>query len=180
MLKKKGGKISGEKGLLVAIILLLCIVFGGVQYAAPVCGDEDSLLAEVTIVSPVAESYGARVVASSHVFLRWFALGEPDRKGAWMLRRGWIDIELKDVVTDCNQVSVWVAKRGWRSPGFKVYVSADGSSWTKVESGSCTTGSYTRYEFGGDFGDVKYVKVKRNGAGRWSVMLLDAVMAERR
>jgi hypothetical protein len=171
-------RLMNKKILIIAGTLSLCVVFAAVQYAAPVYGD-DSLPAEVTIVSPSAESYGARVIVSSQVFLRWFALGEPDVEGARMLRKGWVDIELEDRVTDCSEVSIWARKAGWGVASFTVYISADGNTWTHIGGGKCTSTSYSQYDFSGDFGDVKYIKVKRNGWGRWSVMMLDAVMAER-
>ena len=167
-----------RKVLTIVGVLLLCVVFTTVQYAAPVYGDEDSLPADVTVTSPSAESYGASVAASSRVFLPQHAPGEPDGRGAWMLRRGWIDIELGDMVTGCNDISIWAAKGGWGFPSFNVHVSTDGSTWTYIGSGKCTSGNYAHYDFSGDFGDVRYIKVKRNGSGRWSVMLLDAVWAK--
>ena len=174
----KRDRVVNRKGLLVTGILSLCIVFGAVQYAVPVYGSEDSLPAEATVTSPSAESYGASVAASSRVFLPQHAPGEPDGRGAWMLRRGWIDIELEDTVTGCTNISIWTVKRDWRSPSFKVYVSADGSTWTYIGGCKCTSTGYTRYDFSGIFGDVRYIKVRRNGSGRWSVMLLDAVRAK--
>ena len=178
MLKEKGGVVN-KKFLFIVGVLLLCVAFAVVEYALPAYGSEESLTATATVTSPSAESYGASVAASSQVFLPWHALGKPDGWGAWMLRRGWVDIELEDVVTDCNEVSIWARRAGWGFPRFDVYVSADGSSWIDVGSGSCTSKGYTRYDFSGDFGDVEYVKVRRNGSGRWSMMMLDAVVGER-
>ena len=173
-----------KKSVFVIASLLLCIVFAAVHYAVPAYGSDESLLtASVTVTPPVSESYGTRVSASSWVFLRRLTLGEPDSGGAWMLRRGriggGIGIELEDMVADCSKVSIWAAKRGRRAPSFKVYVSADGSHWTYIGSGKCTSTGYTRYDFSGDFGEVKYVGVKRDNK-RFAVILLDAVMAERR
>ena len=162
--------------VLIGGALLFCFVLGVVQNAAPVHGDEESITAGVTVRAPVAESYGATIVASSRVLLRWRALGEPDGRGAWMLRGGRISIELEDMVTDCSDVSIWAAKRGWRSPRFTVYVSADGSNWTYIGGARCTSRRYVRYDFGGDFGEVKYIGVRR--AGQWSVLLLDAAWAK--
>ena len=180
LFSEEKSRLMNRKVLTIAGVLLLCVVFTVVNYAAPVYGDEDSLPAEVTVTSPAAGSYGVEVVGSSRVLLPRRALSEPDGRGAWMLCRGWIDVELEDMVTDCSEVSIWAAKRGRRSLRFNVYVSADDSAWIHIGSGKCTSRSYARYDFSGDFGEVKYIKVKRNGLDRWSVMVLDAVMGERR
>lgn len=170
-----------KKWPLVAGILLLCVICGAMQYTAPAYSSDDSS-DEVTVTATVgpSESYGARVVASSRwVFLPWRALGEPNGRGAWMFHRGWISIELENMVTDCSTISIWSAKRGRGAPYSSVYISSDGSTWTHIGGGKCTSTSYTRYDFSGAFGDVKYVKVKRNWVAPRSVLLLDAVMAKR-
>ncbi len=87
-----------------------------------------------------------------------------------------------DMVIGCNEVSIWAAKVGCGSPRFSVYVSADGANWTEVGSVSCSSSPwwplcYARYDFNGDFGDVKYVKVSRGGP-LWSWLLLDAARAK--
>jgi len=144
----------------------------------PTYAADDSIDVTVTVTSPSPESYGVSVAVSSRVFLPWRALGEPDGSGAWMFQKGWIAIELEGTVTDGNNISIWVAKRGWKSPVFKVYASVDGSTWKHIGGGKCTTTGYTRYDFSGAFGDVKHIKVERNGSGRWSFMLIDAVRAK--
>lgn len=168
-----------KKALSLVVVLLLCVALVAEQYAVPVWAEDESLLdATVTVTSSSPESYGASVAASSGVFLQGSALGQPDSWGAWMHRRGWISIELEDTVMDCSHVSLWLAKIGRRDPGFKVYISTDGSNWTYIGNDRCTTGSYTQYDFSGDFNEVKYIKIKRNGSGRWSWLLIDAVRAK--
>ena len=167
-----------KQTLFVVCILLLCVIFAAGQYAVPTYASDEPIDVTVTVTSSSPESYGVSVVDSSRVFLPWRALGEPDGSGAWMFQKGWIAIELEGMVTDGSNISIWAAKRGWKSPAFKVYASADGSTWKHIGGGKCTSGSYTRFDFSGAFGDVKYIKVKRNGPGRWSFILLDAVWAK--
>jgi len=175
--KEKAGRI-GKKFLDIISILLLCVIFAAGQHAVPTYAADEPIDVTVTVTSSSPESYGESVAASSRVFLSWRALGEPDSQGAWMLQRGWISIKLEGTVANCSGISIWAARRGWRSLSFKVYASADGSAWKHIGGGKCTSRSYTRYDFSGAFGDVKYIKVKRNGSGRWSFMLLDAVWAK--
>ena len=166
-----------KEALFVASILSFCLVFVLALDVVPVCGDgELPLEATVTVVEPCEESYGESITGSSGVFLPWYALDVPDNEGAWMFRHGWVSIRLEGLVTNCSDISIWAAKRGWRSPYFKVYASSDGGNWIYVGSGSCTSKEYTRYDFGGSFGDVEYIKVKLGS--RWSIMLLDAVWAK--
>jgi len=169
---------SGEKFLFIISLWLLCVTLAAGQYAGLVYADDDAIDATVTVTSTSEESYGVGVVASSRVLLSRRALGEPDSRGALMFAKGWVSIELEGTVTDCSQVSIWLAKRGKGSPRFKVYTSSDGSSWTYIGGGKCTSQRYSRYDLGGDFGDVQYIKVKCNQSWRWSAISLDAVYAK--
>lgn len=176
--KKKTGRPS-KKSIFIGGILLLCVILAQVQYAVLVYADKGPIDVTVTVTSPpIAESYGASIAASSGVVLPGRALGEPDGKGALMFRRSWVSIELEGTVKDCSDISVWVAKRGWRSHEFKLYASSDGSTWIYVGSGTSTSGRYTRYDFAGTFGEVKYIKFERDKWWRWSIMSLDAVWAK--
>jgi len=175
--KGKVGRI-GKNSLDIISILLLGVILVVGQHAVPIYAADEPIDVTVTVTSTSPESYGKNVLASSRVFLSRWALGEPDSRGAWMLWRGWVSIELEDVITDCGDISIWTAKRGWKSSVFKVYASVDGSNWKHIGGGKCTTRSYTRYDFSGAFGDVKYIKVQRNASGRWSTILLDAVRAK--
>ncbi|MBE9513771.1 MAG: hypothetical protein KAX25_05175 [Dehalococcoidia bacterium] len=178
-MSKEKGRLVNKKALAVASILSLCLVSILAPDAVVVCGDgELPLDATVAVVEPGMGSYGESVVGSHRVVLPQHALDEPDSRGAWVFRRGWISLELEDVVTDCNRVGLWVRKIGWGFPAFRVYVSADGAVWTHVGSGTCRSRSYMQYDFNAAFGDVEYVKVERRGSGRWVALLLDAVWAK--
>ena len=174
--KKKTGRIS-KKSLAIVGILLSCVIFAAGQYAVPLYASDDAIDATVEVTSLSEESYGTGVMASSRIWLPQRALGEPDGSGAWMFQKGWIAIELEGTIAT-GKVSIWIAKRGWKSPAFKMYASADGSTWKHIGSGKCTTTSYTQYDFSGAFGEVNYIKVERNSSGRWSIILLDAVRAK--
>ncbi len=176
--KENNGRTMNRKPILIAGILLLSIVCIAVQYALPVYGSntESSLGASVNVVPPFTESYGGSIAASHRCIFARAALGEPDGRGAVMFRGGWVSIELEHALTGCSGISTWAAKLGWGAPSFIVYVSADGSTWVEIGGVSCASRSYTRNDFDGDFGDVRYIGVKRYGP-RWSLLLIDAVWA---
>jgi hypothetical protein len=177
LVNKKTGILS-RTGCFIAAVLLLGVVLAAGQYPAPArASDESSVDAEVSVVSSVAESYGAGVAASHRVLLPWRALGEPDASGAWLYSKGWISIELDGAVAGCAEISIWGSGVGWGASLFKVYASSDGSTWTRIGGGKCKSGSYVQYDFRGDFAGVRYIKVARSGS-RWSVLLLDAVRAK--
>ncbi len=173
----KDSKRSKKLALIVGTFLVCALLIAG-QPAVPVSAEEGDVEAEVTVSVPVKESYGASIADSSRVVLLRRALEEPDGQGALMLRQGWVSIELDGVVKDCQVISVWLAKRGWRSPRFSVYASSDGNNWTYIGDGECTSKNYERYDFSGAFGDVKYIRIERNLLWSWSIMLLDAVYAK--
>ncbi|MDY6916369.1 MAG: hypothetical protein SVP26_00225 [Chloroflexota bacterium] len=178
----KDGKRSrlGSKGVLSAVaVLVLCVACGIAGYVAPVFVADASTDVEagVTVSSEAVESYGAEVAEADRCVFAWFATGEPDGWSAALLHRGWIGIKLEETLTGCGEVAVWVAKAGWGSPRFDVYVSADGERWVRVGRGKCTSREPIMYRFSGDFGDVAYVGVKRYGPAL-ALLLLDAVWAD--
>ena len=164
----------GKKYRLIAGVLLFGIILVVGQYSL-VYATDDSIDVTVTVTEPANESYGANVIGSDQVWLPWRALGEPDRRGALIFRRGWVTIELENTVVDSTRVSIWAARWGWKPPHFKVYASADGSDWQYIGNGKCQSVRYTRFDFNGNFGDVRYIKVERNQMWAWSTMALDAV-----
>jgi hypothetical protein len=169
---------KGKKLVLVVIMLLAGALLMAGQHMAPVAAEESDVGAEVTVTEIVPESYGASIADSSRVIRSSRALEEPDSKGALMLVRGWASIELDGMVKDCHLISVWLARRGWRSAKFSVYASTDGNNWTHIGDGECTSKDYERHDFNGAFGNVRYIKIERNLWWAWSIMLLDAVYAE--
>ncbi len=131
----------------------------------------------VTVLS--VESYGESVYYKKNVRLAWRALDEPDNKGAILTRKARIAIELEETIPGCKNVSVWVRKLGVRKVKFDVYVSSDGTDWTKIGSETCKFGWWKRYDFSGEFGDVQYIAIKKQGTW-WKprIMGLDAVYAK--
>ena len=133
----------------------------------------------VTVVSLSVESYGESVYHKRNVRLAWRALDEPNRRGAILFRNARIAIELEETVPGCKNVSVWVRKPGVRKVKFDVYVSSDGTDWTKIGSETCKFRWWKRYDFNGDFGDVQYIAIKKPGTWRKPrIMGLDAVYAK--
>ena len=96
-----------------------------------------------------------------------------------MMRNAKIAIELEESIPECENVSVWVRRIARRAPTFEVYISSDGSTWMPVGSAACTSFAWTRYDFTGDWGDVKYISIRKTGGG-WmpKLMGMDAVRAE--
>lgn len=156
-------------GLLVAILLV-----SEVSLAAD---DDTSVGAEVEVLPGGNISYGVRVDGSRRALFPDWALGEPDGRGAFIFLNGWISIELKEDVNNARAISVWVANRGWQSSNMKVYVSSDGYKWEHAGAETVKSIGFTRNDFTGSFGNVKYIKVNRSG-GPWSFMRLDAVGAK--
>jgi hypothetical protein len=124
-------------------------------------------------------SYGDSVYFKRNVRLAWRALGEPNNRGAVMFRNAKIAIELEETISDCEKVSVWVRRVAARPPTFEVGVSSDGSTWTSIGTETCTSFAWTRYDFTGDWDNVKYIGIRKPG-GFWipRLMGLDAVSAE--
>ncbi len=164
------------KKLITAMLAGLLVVL--LVSGAPVkADDETDVDAEVEVLPGGGISYGANVVEfRSVLFPRW-ALGEPDGWGAFIFRNGWVSIELENNVPDASLISIWAANIGWWPSNIKIYVSADGKRWKHIGNEKVTSANLLRYDFTGSFGDVKYIKVVRNG-WPWSWLRLDAVGAE--
>ena len=131
----------------------------------------------VTVLS--MESYGDSVYAKKNVRLARRALGEPDNKGAILLRNAMIAIELEETVPACKNVSVRVVRLGFRTVNFDVAVSSDGTNWDTIGSGTINSWmTWEDYGFSGDFGDVRYIRITKPGTF-WKprLMGLDAVYA---
>ena len=140
--------------------------------------EEGSVDAEVEVLPGGNASYGASVSEDLRTLLAHRALGAPDQKGAFIMRRGWVSLELEGVVKGCDTISIWSARRGWGRSDFNIYASTDGSSWVYIGSGACESRKYTRYDFNGVFGDVRYIKVEHSSPRPWSFITLDAVWAK--
>ena len=162
------------KTMMLASLILVLISIGltpiacGVEYSANVIEDEISV-----------ESYGKSVYAKTNTRSAWKALDEPDNRGAILFRNAKVAIELEEMIPACKDVSVWVRNIGFRTVNLDVAVSPDGTSWTTIGSDTCNTRRWTGYDFNGDFGDVRYIKVTKSGVW-WKpgLMGLDAVYAK--
>ena len=166
--------VNFRKSLTTVLIgLLVLLLVSGMPVMAD---DESSTDAQVEVLPGEAGSYGASVIESRRTLFPSLALGEPDGWGAFILRNGWISMELKDSVLNARTISIWAANSGWRPSNMKIYVSSDGSEW--MQGGEkVVSADFFRYDFTGSFGDVRYIKVSRSG-GRWSFLRLDAVCAK--
>ena len=132
----------------------------------------------VTVLS--VESYGESVYAKKNTRFAWRALDEPDDVGAVLFRNAKIVIELEETIPACKDVTVRVSRLGFRTVNFDVAVSPDGTNWIKIGSESINSWmTWEDYDFNGDFGDVKYIKITKPGT-RWKprIMGLDAVYAK--
>jgi hypothetical protein len=166
-------------------LALILILFLLVSFAAEVflpCGlisaeDESSTDANVTVVEGGEESYGARVTAFNDVLLPRLALGKPDRFGAFIYRDGWMEIKLEKTIADCTAVSFWAANIGWQKSQFTVYISDNDKKWEKAGTINVNRTVIDRYNLAGNFGNVSYLKLNRNGS-KWSIGIIDAVCAK--
>jgi hypothetical protein len=143
-------------------------------------GDETDNCLENTLAVEGEQSYGGSVHYKKNVRFVWNALGEPDDSGAVLYRNAKIVIELEETVPACKNASVRVAQLGFYPTYFEVAVSADGSNWNTIGSETCNTvWVWTQYDFDGEFGDVRYIKITKLGS-RWppKFMGLDAVCAK--
>ncbi|HJH27880.1 MAG TPA: hypothetical protein C5S37_14220, partial [Methanophagales archaeon] len=156
-----------------------------------VCADNENVVAEsdetnnceVNFVEcpPCAAIVGCgdSVLFKRNVRMAWRALGEPDNRGAVMFRNAKIAIELNETIPECEKVSVWVRRVAVRPPTFDVGVSSDGKKWTPIGSATCYSWRWQRFDFTGDWDNVRYIGIKKPG-DRWrpKLMGLDAVCAE--
>ncbi len=143
----------------------------------PVAADEGGINADVTVVTDGC-SYGGSILSSSRVLLAWRAVGEPDGRGAWLLRKGEIVIELEQPVSGLSSVSVWAGRLGRGGAArLYVYASPDGDNWTYLGRLKLTSAEYAEHRLDGDLGEAAYLKL-RSGSSRWSIVLVDAVLGE--
>ncbi len=143
-------------------------------------GDETNNCLENTFAVEGKQSYGGSVYYKKNAICVWNTLGEPDELGAVLYRNAKIAIELEETVSACKNVSVWVTQLGFYPVYFEVAVSVDGSNWDIIGSETCNTmWVWTQYDFDGEFGDVRYIKITKPGSRRPpKFMGLDAVYAK--
>jgi hypothetical protein len=166
------------KILVIIIAAAACfLVAMGINSSRALAADESSVEADVTVVSPSDESYGSDVAGSRLALLSWRALGEPDGRGAYILRSGWMEIELDGTVSNAETVSIWASDVGFWHSNVKVYVSSDGGSWERIGTLKVENSGYRRFDFSAGGGSVRYIKVERSGTPL-SFLLLDAVRAK--
>jgi len=167
--------VNFRKSLTTVLIgLLVLLLVSGMPVMAD---DESSTDAQVEVLPGEAGSYGISVIESRRTLFPSSALGEPDGRGAFILWKGWISMELEDSVLNAHTISIWAANSGCGASHMNIYVSADGSTWTQVDKEKVVSADFLRYDFSGSFGDVRYIKVSRSGR-RWSFLRLDAVCAK--
>jgi hypothetical protein len=146
--------------------------------STPVTAEEESSTgAEVNVLDDSSEIYGARVKDYNNVIFPRRALGKPDHFSAWLYRNGWIEIQLKETVTDCTTVNIWAGYIGWKNARIKVYTSSNGKQWKPAGNIKLNESAISRYTFNGDYGYVRYIKVKLTGS-RWTLGMLDALSAK--
>ena len=163
-------------GCLVFVAAALLVFCPARMTRGPVAADESGMDVAVTVVTDGC-SYGSSIVSSSRVLLAWRAIGEPDGRGAWLLRRGEIVIELEQPVSDLSSVSVWAARLGHGAARLYVYASPDGEHWTYLGRLKLKSAEYAEHRLDGDLGEAAYLKL-RSGSSRWSIVRVDAVLGE--
>lgn len=167
--------VNFKKSLTTVLVgLLVLLLVSGMPVTAD---DGTSTEGKVEVLPGEAGSYGASVIESENTLFPSWALGNPDGRGAFILWKGWISMELEGSVPNATTISIWAANSGWGASHMNIYVSADGSTWTQVDKEKVVSADFLRYDFSGSFGDVRYIKVSRSG-GRWSFLRLDAVCAK--
>ena len=167
--------VNFKKSLTTVLVGLLVVLM--IPCLPVIAADETTTEGEIEVLPGEAGSYGASVIESQHTLFPSSALGEPDGRGAFILWKGWISMELEGSVLNAHTISIWAANSGWGASHMNIYVSADGSTWTQVDKEKVVSADFLRYDFSGSFGDVRYIKVSRSG-GRWSFLRLDAVCAK--
>jgi hypothetical protein len=163
--------------VVILLFLLACLSAGALIPCGLISAeDESSVDASVTVNESIEVSYGARIIAFSDVFWPRLALGKPDRLGAFVYRDGWMEIKLVKTTADCTAISIWAANIGWQKSQFTVYTSDTGKKWGKAGTINAS-GTVHQYNLTGNFGNVGYLKLNRNGS-RWSIGIIDAVGAK--
>jgi hypothetical protein len=160
-------------------MVLAGIISGGLVGAVPVVaeGEESSVDAEVNVIDGSEAVFGGNISAYRNVLFPTRVLGKPDLFTAWLYYRGWINIELTETVPDCTSVSIWAGYFGWSKVYFQVYTSPDGYTWKLAGNIRSNSPGIKLYELSGDYGNVRYIRVKLVGS-RWALGLLDAVSAK--
>jgi hypothetical protein len=139
--------------------------------------EEISVNAGVNVIDGNEEVFGDSIRASHYVVLPRNALGEPDGFSAWILYRGWVEIKLAETVPDCDAVTIWAGYLGWQRTHLLVYVSPDGKKWKLAGNIQPNSPGIDIYTLSGEYGNVRYIKVKCGGS-RWTLGMLDAVSAK--
>ncbi len=168
---------SGKTLILpIALLIMITLFSGEITLAA----SQSSTTATVVVLPQGSFSYGKFVADSEDTFMPFWSLGEPDGRGAWIFHNGWISIGLSGVINSTSVISIRADSQGWHNSHIKVYVSADGKKWKPAGNVNDMTDrgdSFRRYDFNGNFGNIKYIRVNRGG-GQWSFLRLDAVYAK--
>ena len=141
---------------------------------SPVFAEEASTEAEVQVLPQDNTLYGYKVIDSENTIQAHNALLAPDENGTIIITNGWIEIQFEEKVTTSNKISVWAANIGWHHSMMKVYISEDGNKWKLIANQKVEIDKYQRFDFIGNFKNVKYIKINREG-GILSLLLLDAV-----
>ena len=163
---------------MIVIAAVSCLLISlGIQRGLAMASDESSVNADVTVVSPANESYGALVIDARETLLAWLALGAPDYLFATVFRNGGMEIELEAAVPDAAVISIWGSNVGFQHSNVKVSVSENEKRWQKIASLKIQSVENRRYDIYGSFGNVRYIKVERSGTP-FSFLMLDAVRAK--
>ena len=158
---------------IITVLMVISPVFG----IPVIADDETSVEAEVEVLPVSNISYGVKVIESPNTFFPYWSLGEPDDWGSLIFRNGWLSIELEDTIRDTETISIWAANSGWQSSKIRIYVSSDGHKWKPVGVERVAAHEFTKYEFPGSFGEVRYIRINRSGS-HWSFIFLDSVCAK--
>jgi hypothetical protein len=163
----------------VIVVLVAGLLVSVLMPSAPLIADdnETSVTAEVEVLEGSGFSYGAVLIGFWNTWWSSWSLGKPDGRAATVMFNGWINIKLKDSVTDARMISIRAANHGWWPSDMKVSVSADGHQWKSVGNAMVKKNDFQSYEFTGSFGNVKFIKIERRGTP-FSWLVLDAAGAK--
>ena len=166
------------KIIIAVVAVIVGVMIGlGIRAGLAFADDESSVEATVEVNGGAGEVYGDRVMSSRQVLLPRLALKEPDNRSAFMLGKAWEIIKLEETVNDAGLISIWAAANGLGASHLKVYVSKNGSRWTKADKFKVRSASFRRYDISGSFGKVRYIKIERSGSAL-ALIRLDAVAAK--